>query len=171
MATPFASRRTVTKNILGFADEVRICPGLADRLASFRAWYAVQDNRGHWYFGPSKFVGYSNLDGNKYLSLTNAGKLDGRATEKRLQALFRPVDDDTTLYEELNAALCEFLGEFGKYPCTSSRINISNDAYDERYASDDNSVPLVDLIVAVAGTLPASQVKELRKRLKATMGS
>lgn len=170
MATSASSQRMVTKNILRFADEVRRCQGLADRLASFRAWYAVQDKHGHWYFGPSKYVGYAGLDGTEYLSLTSAGKLNGRATEERLQAFFRTVDEDTTLYEELNVALCEFLGEFDKYPCRSSRINIANDAYDDHYASDGDPVPLVDLIVAVARSLPASQVKELRKRLK-TMGS
>ena len=169
MAAPASNQRMVTKNILRFADEVRGCPDLADRLASFRAWYAVRDKRGRWHFGPSKYIGYAGLDGSEYLSLTSAGKLDGRVTEERLQAFFRNVDEDTTLYEELGAALCEFLGEFDKYPCRSSRINIANDPYDELHASKGDHVPLVDLIVAVARSLPSSQVKELRKRLK-TMG-
>ena len=169
MVTPASNHRMVTKNILRFADEVRRCPGLADRLASFRAWYAVLDRRGRWHFGPSKYIGYAGLDGTEYLSLTSARKLDGRVTEERLQAFFRTVDEDTTLYEELNAALCEFLGEFDKFPCRSSRINIANDDYDEHYANDGDPVPLIDLIVAVARSLPSSQVKELRKRLK-TLG-
>ena len=169
MATPASNQRMVTKNILRFADEVRRCPGLADRLASFRSWYAAKDELGRWHFGPSKYIGYAGLDGTKYLSLTNARKLDGRVTEERLQAFFRTVDEDTALYEELDAALCELLGEFDKFPCKSSRVNIANDAYDEHYASDDDPVPLIDLIVAVARSLPSSQVKELRKRLK-TMG-
>ena len=169
MATPTSNQLTVTKNILRFADEVRRCPGLADRLASFRAWYAVQ-NRGRWHFGPSKYIGYVGLDGTEYLSLTSAGKLNGRATEERLQAFFRTVDENTTLYDELNVALCEFLGEFDKYPCRSNRINIANDAHDERYASDGDHVPLVDLIVAVARSLPPSQVRELRKRMKTVGG-
>lgn len=166
MVTPTSNYRIATKNILRFADEVRSCPGLADRLASFRAWYAIHDKHGRWHFGPSKFIGYAGLDGTEYLSLTNARKLDGRLTEERLQAFFRTVEEDTALYEELDAALCEFLDEFDKFPCRSIRINISNDAYDEHYASDGNPVPVIDLIVAVARSLPSSQVKELRKRLK-----
>ena len=170
MATHASNHRIAAQNILRFADEVRYCPDLADRLAAFRAWYAVQDRHGRWRFGPSKFIGYTSLGGKEYISLTNAGNLNGRATEERLQAFFRPVNADTTLYEELNAALCDFLAEFHKVPCRSSRINIANEAYDDHFANDDNLLPVIDLIVAVARSLPSSQVKELRKRLKTMSG-
>lgn len=170
MVTTASSHRMVAQNIRRFADEVRKRPGLADRLAAFRAWYAVQDKHGVWNFGPSKFVGYADLDGKTYISLTNAGKLDGRVTEERLQAFFRPVDEDTTLYEEMYAALGEFLAEFDKIPCKSIRINISDDAYEDHFVNDGNAAPVIDLIVAVARGLPSSQVKELTRRLRKISG-
>ena len=168
MVTPTSNHRIVTQNILRFAEEVRNCPDLVDRLSAFRAWYAVRDKHGRWHFGPSKFVGYAGLDGDEYISITNSGMLNGRATEDCLQAFFRRVDPDTTttLYEELNTALCDFLAEYHKLPCRISRINITNEAYDDHLAKDDNPFPVIDLIVAVARSLPSPQVKELRKRLK-----
>ena len=170
MSIQISNRRIVAQNVLRFADEVQNCPDLADRLAAFRAWYAVRDKRGHWRFGPSKFIGYAGLDGNEYISLTNRRMLDGRVTEERLQEFFRPVDADTTLYEELHAALCDFLAQYHKLPCRSCRINIANEAYDNHFANDDNPSPVIDLIVAVARSLPSSQVRELRKRLKTMSG-
>jgi hypothetical protein len=168
MVSLASNRRTVTKNILRFADKVRECPGLADRLAAFRAWYAEKDEHGHWHFGPSKVIGYAGLDGDEYLS--NARRMDGRKTEKHLQAFFRTVEEDTPLHEELDEALWEFLGEFDKFPSKACRINVASDAYDEHCASDVDSAPLIDLIVAVARSLPSSQIKELRKRLKTMNG-
>ena len=70
----------VSDAIHRFAREVRRSPELAGRLGYARAWYAEQREDGHWRFGPSKFVGYEELDAETYLELSRRG-LDGRRTE------------------------------------------------------------------------------------------
>ena len=64
MITPLriaSSPQTVLANIERFGKEVGQSPALQARLAYARAWYADQNSRGEWQFGPSKYVGYDGL--------------------------------------------------------------------------------------------------------------
>lgn len=152
--------QTALSNIQRFGDEVKQSSELQGRLAYARAWYADKNKRGEWQFGPSKFVGYEGLDAKHYIR--SAEERDGRRTEAQLQQWFTVVDPSSELYEELNSALINFLAKFGKVPSTKMRINILK-AADDPSATDD----IVELLVAVAKSLPPSQLAKLRARIAA----
>ncbi|GEM_PF-857259 len=154
-----------------FADEVAQSTALADRLGYARAWYAERNKSGRWRFAPSKWAGYEDLDAKKYINLTGIGLLDGRKTEACLQAWYREVDPSTELYDQLSSKLSRFLARYGKAPSRKMRINVRNEVHLDYFGVErSGDIPLLDLIVAVAESLPPSQVKALRKRLKALGG-
>ena len=154
-------------NILKFEHEVRRSPDLQARLAYARAWYAHKDKNGEWRFGPSKFVGYQEIDAETYLR--TAEESDGRRTEAQLRADFKVVDPTTALYQELSSALIAFLAKYGKTPSMKIRINV---ARDRRLGtipvpSEDEAVDAaVNMMVAFAKTLPTEHFKKLRTQLE-----
>ena len=166
-----SSPSVVSDAIHRFAREVRRSPELAGRLGYARAWYAEQRGDGRWSFGPSKFVGYEELDAETYLERSRRG-LDGRRTEVQLGRWFREVDPSSELFALLSSKLSAFLAQHGKAPSQKLRISVGNEAYDVHLGirRDQGDSPLVDLVVAVATTLPSSELKTLRKRLKAVGG-
>ena len=121
-----SNRAVVLSNIYRFEDEVRRTPGLADRLARFRAWYAAEGEDKQWRFGPSKFVGYEGLDGEEYLNLSRQKLIDGRVTEQHLQdrQWFKEVNPGCQMYDLLAAKLSVFLRQYGKTPNRKMRISI-----------------------------------------------
>jgi len=162
------SPRMVCDAIDRFETEVDRSPRLAGRLAYARAWYACRDSKGRWRFGPSKFVGYERLSARQYIELSRKG-LDGRRTEAQLRQWFRELDPSTDLYETLASLLSAFLAKHDKTPSSKMRISVLEKDYDELVGRDegDSSLPVLDLIVAVAQSLPRAELKLLRKRLKA----
>ena len=162
------SLRVVLLSISRFEDEVRRSPELTNRLAYARAWYAHRDENGRWRFGPSKFIGYEGLTADEYMELSRRG-LDGRRTETQLSQWFTEVHPSSELHEELGSLLSAMLAEYGKMPSRKMRISIPNDLHDEivvvgRCAQND---AILDLIVAVAETLPPSDRETLHQRLSA----
>ena len=162
------SLRVVLLNISRFEEEVRRSPALASRLAYARAWYAHRDENGRWRFGPSKFIGYEGLTAVEYMELSRKG-LDGRRTETQLSQWFTEVPPSSELHEELSSPLSAMLAGHGKMPSRKMRISISNDLHDEllgggRCVQND---AILDLIVAVAETLPPSERETLCRRLSA----
>ena len=157
------SLNTVRDAINRFAEEVRRSQQLRSRLAYARAWYACPDGNGGWLYGPSKFIGYAGLTGDQYVELAEKRLLDGRKTEVQLKKWFKQVDPSTDRYEQLSSGLSAFLAEHGKAPSQKMRINIPKTLDNDSHAS----APLVDLIVAVAGSLQPSELETLRRRLEA----
>jgi hypothetical protein len=101
--------------------------------------------------------------------IATANDRDGRRTEAQLQQWFTLVDPSSALYEEISAELVAFLARYGKAPSTKMRLNVLNDvdrAHQQTNQSNPNAA-IVDLMVAVAKTLPASHLKALRARLAA----
>ena len=162
------SPRRVRQAIKSFEKEVRSSPGLAGRLSYARAWYACRDAKGRWRFGPSKFVGYERLTAREYIELSRKG-LDGRRTEAQLCQWFRELDPSSELHERLASLLSAFLAQYGKAPSSKMRINVLDEDYDELVEDDRDASdpPILDLIVAVAESLPRRELKQLRSRLKA----
>ena len=162
------SPRMVCNAIDRFEKEVHRSPRLAGRLAYARAWYASRDSKGRWRFGPSKFVGYEQLSARQYIELSRNG-LDGRRTEAQLRQWFRELDPSTDLHETLASLLSAFLAEHDKTPSSKMRISVLEKDYDELVGDDkgNSSPPVLDLIVAVAQSLPRVELKLLRMRLKA----
>ena len=121
---PASTPAVVSANIHRFEGEVRRTPALGDRLARFRAWYAEMGEGEQWRFGPSKFVGYEGLDGERYLELSRRG-LDGGRTEQHLRQWFAEVIPDCQMYGLLSAKLSAFLNQYGKLPNRRMRISIA----------------------------------------------
>lgn len=161
------SPETVLDNIARFQREIKKSTDLQDRLAYARAWYATRDKKGEWQFGPSKFVGYHDLDAIEYIKTSH--NIDGRRTEAQLQQWFTILPTDSELHAELSEALSSFLGRYGKAPSTAMRINILHGVYQEYVEREapDATAAIVDLIVAVAKTLPLASVTKLKERLAA----
>lgn len=154
-------------NIEKFKSELWKNPDLQARLAYARAWYAHQDQSGRWFFAPSKFVGYQDVDAETYLE--SAEESDGRRTEAQLQMWFRVVDPETPLYDELSSRLVALLAQYGKAPSTKTRINVVRER--RKLLPDitpeiDAHDAVVSLMLAVAKTLPSKQFENLRAQLE-----
>ena len=162
------SPRMVLQAIKRFEKEVRRSPDLAGRLGYARAWYACRDAKGRWRFGPSKFVGYEYLTASEYIRLSRKG-LDGRRTEAQLRRWFRELDPSSELHEQLASLLSAFLAQHDKTPSSKMRINILDEDFHELVEDDRGASgpPILDLIVAVAESLPRSELDQLRSRLTA----
>lgn len=147
------------KNIERFQSEAA---DLLHRLAQFRAWYAVKGPKGEWLFGPSKFIGYEDLDASSYSQLE--GRMDGRDTETTLQQWFEEEPEDTAVGRELHSQLAHFLGQFGKKKNSKTRINLLAIPIE---SDPDNQLEMkvVELIDTVSKLLSPSSRAELRKRL------
>jgi len=166
MTRPSPALATTLSNVVAaihrFPREVATSVELANRLAFARAWYAVRSEDDSWTFGPSKFIGYDNLDAETYLSWSAVG-LDGRRTEAQLRKWFVPADPSSPTHAELTNALSAFLSRFGKAPSTMMRINVLPELMDE---AKDTSTALLDLIVGVAKTLKPADIRLLSRRLE-----
>ncbi len=162
MLTIVASPAQAISKIHKFKGEMAARPEYQDRLSYARAWYAHQEENGAWSFGPSKYVGYVE----SYVD--DEANADGRRTEAQLRNWFAEVNPTTTLYHELYAELSSFLAAYGKAPSVKTRINILHAR--RRTASEAHSseeaTEVVDLMIAVAKTLPAGQFQRLREQLE-----
>jgi hypothetical protein len=171
-----ATAKECVRNIERFEAELNKCPGLQDRLSQARAWYAHQGEDGQWHFGPSKFVGYVGLDGEKYLEMAQQ-QLDGKRTEAQLQQWFEELDTDDPMFETMAAELSLFLARYNKVPSVKMRINVLPEKWPEEEVAvlprpnfanlpdEDPKDLLVDLIIAVVETLEPRHVKRLREHL------
>ena len=168
MPTLATSPRIVRHAIGRFEDEVRRSADLASRLGYARAWYAIGSEDGRWRFGPSKFVGYDGLTAEQYVEFSRRG-LDGRKTEAQLKEWFEELDPSTELHERLSEQLSAFLAEYGKAPSRKTRISIPREDHNELLGIGQigGNAPVLELIVAVAETLPRREFVLLRERLAA----
>lgn len=141
-------------------------PELVGRLGQAHAYYAVDDDRGQTSFGFSKFVGYAGLSARSYLA--NYKELDGRKTEDALRAWFEELRYGSPAYEAKFDELHDWLAQFGKKPRGGGqqkiRIMVLKPDYHATILTGDDR-KLLELLVAVADTLPIHQRHELRAAL------
>ena len=134
---------------------------LADLMPYNRAWYALRTEEG-WLLGPSKFIGYENMDADAYLQRDRKKVfLDGRVTEKLLDRWSEPVEEGHPNYEELHAALDGLCARYGKMPNALARISIVQ--ADDRTVAAPPVDDLVHLLAAVYRGLPAAQKSAFRR--------
>ena len=155
----------VLQNIQTFQEEVETNGknnDLAHTLSHFRAWYAIKAGS-EWIFGPSKFVGYSDLTANSY-SVNNA-KLDGRQTEATIQPWFTEVSSGP-LHDELHEALNDFLASFGKKPSTLARISVRSDAFNGVAEEANSATNLAKAFLTIYRNLPTESQQEFRRYIK-----
>ncbi len=143
-------------------------PELQGRLAYARAWYAHKEEGGKWFLAPSKFIGYQDIDAETYLD--HAEESDGRRTEAQLQMWFKVIEPNDPLHDELNASLVALLAQYGKAPSTKTRINVVRDrrrigALDTK-SEIEGADAVVNMMVAVAKTLPPQHFQRLRSELE-----
>jgi hypothetical protein len=150
------SREQLEENIRRYAASAG---ELADLMAYSRAFYALRGEDG-WLLGPSKFVGYEEMDADTYRR-EKGQKLNGRATEKRLAKFADLIEEGHPEYEGLHAALDELFARHDKTPNTLARISIV------RAEGASAAVPptddLVNLLAAVYHRLPATQQSAFRR--------
>lgn len=155
----------VAANIERYAAALRGSKELRRRARYHQSWYGVQRQDGTWAFGPSKFVGYENLDANEYVE--TSVERNGRTTEVHLRKWFNVVEAADPMRLELVGALRTWLATFGLVPRAKIRINVrleqgqhapSKPASAEPTANDD----LVDLLIRVSQRLSGPEVARLR---------
>lgn len=146
--------------IRGFQVELAASVALQDRLGYARSWYALPVADGFLY-GPSKWVGYAGITAMTYIE--NSKDLDGRKTEAALKSWFEPVGRDTPEHATHLRNLGNVMARFGKTPSAETRFNMFATAPVPE--KGDPNGPLLDLLVAVALTLPPELRAQLRKRI------
>lgn len=148
-------------------DWVSEYPDLAERLGQAHAYYVLEQPDDEPLFGFSKFVGYLDMTPERYLR--DYKKLDGRNTEFALSHWFEEVKPGSPTYKALHAKLSDWLAEYGKRPRGGSsqqvRLMVLRPEFREPDQSRAEDRRLLDLLIAVADTLPASQRHELRAAL------
>jgi hypothetical protein len=147
-----------------FHEELPRSEGLAGRLGQAHAYYMVPDKNGVARFCFSKFIGYRGLNADKYLNQYK--KLNGRNTEHALKPWFEEVLPGSSTYETLYAQLAGWLAEYGKTPRGGTlhytRIMVLKPEWQAVDAAESDDRKLLELLIAVAATLPLAQRNELR---------
>ena len=140
---------------------------LTDRLAQAHAFYVYEPKLGNPIFGFSKFVGYENLTPSSYLAKYK--ELDGRNTEHVLSKWFEEVREGSPSYEDLYQKLSAWLCQFGKRPRGGQkqkvRIMVIRPEFRDTNTVKGEDRRLLELLIAVADKLPATQRHELRAAL------
>lgn len=142
-------------------------PELADRLGQAHAFYVLEQDKGKALFGFSKFVGYEDLSAEDYLRDYKA--LDGRNTEHALGKWFEEVRQGTPAYRAWSGQLADWLAGYGKKPrggkTQQVRIMVVRPEFRDAGAARGEDRRVLDLMLAVADTLPTNQRHELRAAL------
>ena len=142
-------------------------PHLADRLGQAHAFYVIEQENGEPLFGFSKYVGYEKMTPEIYLQTYK--DLNGRNTEHALSKWFEEVRLGTPAYTAFFAKLIDLLSLYGKRPRSGKsqqvRFMVIRPEYRERDHSEGSDRKILDLLLAVANTLPTGQRHELRASL------
>jgi hypothetical protein len=149
-------------SIRNFQSEIVGSAPLQERLGYARSWYVLRVDDGYLY-APSKWVGYADMTADAYVS--SSKEMDGRKTEFALKTWFEAIPRDTAEHNLHLRNLSEFMAPFGKTPSTETRFNMFAVLVDPVQEKGDPTEHLLDLLVAVALTLPPESRARLRKRI------
>jgi uncharacterized protein (DUF433 family) len=110
-------------NVSAFESQLRSNLALQARLGTFKAWYAVEVEGGSVMLGPSKFVGYRNVDASTYVRDSGGGgSLHGHQTEGVLSRWFAPVPAGSALHRRLLRELKAMFAPYGRQPNRATRF-------------------------------------------------
>ena len=149
------------KNITILPGELAKTPNLVDRLGRAHAWYIDARDLNCPVFGFSKFVGYKDITGAKYLEKSKG--MDGRNTEAALKKFSEELRPESLQYKVFHNKLIDWLAEFGK--TLRKRVRLMIVKADLEHVDETEDRRLLDLHTAVADILPLDQRLELRSRL------
>ena len=110
------SVESVNTAIRKFNEELPYCPALIAKLNKFRVFYVLKSDE-MILFGPSKFVGYKDMDAKTYqkhsqLSAKHEG-LHGIHSEQYLSHLYNNIDMDGPEFNELYEHLIQLFDSVG----------------------------------------------------------
>ncbi len=168
MSKPVTSLDAALAGIRRLNESLDAHPELAERLGQAHAYYTLEQSDGEPLFGFSKFVGYEGMTPEQYLRDYKT-TLDGRNTEHALSPWFEEVRPGSPAYNELFARLSDWLSGYGKRPRGGKnqqvRLMVVRPDFRECEDATTEDRRLLDLLIAVADTLPTSQRHELRAAL------
>ncbi len=153
----------VRENISVLQQEAITNSALPELFGFVHVWYIDAEKPEEPKFGPSKFIGYEGMDAATYLQ--NYKNMDGRDTEVILPEYAHELNPDTPTYRAYFSKLCDWLAGFGKTPRKSVRLMVLDQTQMDPLHTPTEDRCLLDLLLAVAETLPLHQKMELRGRL------
>jgi len=117
-----SNKRELACGIKTFDKNIPLVPDhpIYAQAGKYKCWYGIKDEKGHWIFGPSKFIGYAGMDIDTYIDYQQ--ELDGKATEKQLSKFSEVVSDKQ--YDQLLGLLIESLSRVNRTPGKSVKIKI-----------------------------------------------
>ena len=144
------------------ANAKAIAPGgrLADRRQYVKAFYTMNPEAISPSFGFSKYIGYKDPSVDWYREVYK--DITGSDTEKRLARWFSVVEEGSDLYRELHEKLAAAIG---RMPQKNVRICVVKPQFRKRNDASGADKHLLNLLVAVANTLPVGQRAELKTKI------
>jgi hypothetical protein len=112
-------------------------------------------------FAPSKFVGYHGMTAEIYGRNYNK-EMDGRETEVAIKDMIRAIPKNDPGFHAARDQLFDFCAKFGKKPNGRCRISL---LLDKDHKEEESPAKIVELLVAVYKTLPASQQRDVARRI------
>jgi uncharacterized protein (DUF433 family) len=102
------------RNVLRYAEEVRLGPALQEIMSYARGWYACRRETAEWALAPSKYVGYAENDAATYARFHQ--ERDGRLSERLLGQWFVEATPGSPIHDELMEVLRDLFARSGKTP-------------------------------------------------------
>ncbi|ASM71598.1 MULTISPECIES: hypothetical protein [Roseobacteraceae] len=150
------------KAIVTYNEDLGTSKDLINRLSNNVSWYFFETD-GVYHYGPSKWVGYKDMDAETYIRLTDSRELGGQLTEASLASLRRQVAPNTSEHLAHYDRLTKMLAAYGKVPNKRVRFNAIVSIDDVDVEEADRNANLVALISAVIRTLPESAKTQLKR--------
>lgn len=136
---------------------------LIDVIPYIQSWIVVRDSdTGAFLFAPSKFVGYVEMDAERYHRFNRV--MDGRLTELALKHWIEPISENDPEYEEGREALFDFCARFGAKPNGRFRMSRLLHEAGTKAPIPDREALIADLLVEVFRTLPANRQQDVARR-------
>ena len=111
-----STREELISNIKRFNADLPNDDYLQSLLSLFRHWYYIEELDA---FGPSKFIGYTAMTGERYSNKNGLGA-DGRETLHHLKSVLHAVPTDNA---ELREKLTAFLDTYNKQPNALAKVH------------------------------------------------
>jgi hypothetical protein len=126
------------------------------------SWIAIRDHQGKYMFAPSKFVGYHGMTAEIY-GRNYDKEMDGRETEVAIKDMIRAMSKSDPGFHAARDQLFDFCAKFGKKPNGRCRISLLLD--EDHKDEEKNPDIIVELLVEVYKMLPASQQRDVARRI------
>ena len=148
------NQEDIFKNIKQYDVDLDSSVKIQSRAKFHRNWYVYQDGA-DIYFGPSKYIGYLDMNAKSYFS--NTLPKDGRVTDKILEAYGTPIVKGSAQFQKLYEKFTKLLSSYGITPNKLTNFHVINANPTINMATPDDEDKLVKLIMEVIGQLSLQQ--------------